>query len=614
MMTIINKNAKRLAGIMLLAFSMTSCSDFLDREAGGSDFTEEQTFSDWENFTAYHMDGYNYLRHGALRIDNSWLDAATDLSMCSYSSGGVRNSFNAGNYYSSSASGELTGTFEHYYRAIRKYNTVIARAESVPQPTDEAKRRSYLQDKKNFVAEARFMRAWSYWELFLRYGTLPIVTARLNPDGNLIESILYDENGQITNGSGRPTVQQYVVDFILPELAACESNLLDNMQGDARDGRITKGMAKALAARIYLYMASPRYSAESGITWQQAADAQKAFIDTYKNDYELSASYTDAILKTVNAGNKEVIFWRNDAPVGWGAVYRDVPTAEGGMGGNCPTQNLVDMYDMANGSAPFTSYDVTGAPIYAADNIKPTVNTASAYNDANPVAGRDPRLSATILYSGVHWGTKDLDMTEGGADNAQGDANATKTGYYMRKYVPEDIFNTNAHNGNASRNWIFIRYAEILLNRAEALNEVNFSANKTIICNLLDQVRHRGGITGNVSSRTDLNSQEAMRNFIHKERTIELCFEEHRWWDVRRWTCAKKALSRPIIGMTVQSDGNGGFTYSRKLVQTRSFEERMYLYPIPEGEIWKTGTYGFSDNPGWSSYSKVASAEGYYEK
>ena len=147
--------------LCLSSFLLFSCSDFLDREAGGSDFTEEQTFSDWENFTAYHMDGYNYLRHGALRINNSWLDAATDLAMCSYSDGGVRKSFNVGNYNSSFGSAELTSTMEHYYRAVRKYNTVIARAEIVPKPTDAAKLASYTQDKQNFVAEARFLRAWA---------------------------------------------------------------------------------------------------------------------------------------------------------------------------------------------------------------------------------------------------------------------------------------------------------------------------------------------------------------------------------------------------------------------------------------------------------------------
>ena len=166
----------------------------------------------------------------------------------------------------------------------------------------------------------------------------------------------------------------------------------------------------------------------------------------------------------------------------------------------------------------------------------------------------------------------------------------------MRKYVPEDIFNTTAHSGNASRNWIFIRYAEILLNYAEALNEVSYDANKNTICDLLNQLRGRAGIEGDLRNRLteDLTSQEAMRNFIHKERTIELAFEEHRWWDVRRWDVAVEALSRDIYGVDVAANG----TITRKVAQNRVFEEKMYLYPIPEAEEWKTG---IENNQGWTN-------------
>ena len=161
----------------------------------------------------------------------------------------------------------------------------------------------------------------------------------------------------------------------------------------------------------------------------------------------------------------------------------------------------------------------------------------------------------------------------------------------MRKYIPETILASN-QGGTAHRLWTIIRYAEILMNYAEALNEMGFEANKGLICSLLDQVRHRAGITGNVADRADLNSQTAMRNFIHKERTIEFAFEEHRPWDVRRWNCAKEALSRPIYGINVASNGN----ITRKVAQQRVFEDRMYLYPIPEGEVWKTS---IENNSGW---------------
>lgn len=586
---------------------LTSCSDFLDKEKG-NEMTEEQTFSDWENLKAYHLDGYNYLRHGALKVydgsdwagQGSWMDAATDLAMCSYSAGGVRRSFNVGNYYSSYGATELINTWEHYYRAIRKMNTTIARIESVPKPTAENSLASYETDKKNYTAEAKFLRGYFYWELFLRYGPVPYIKDRLDPEkGAEALSKEYKD---------RPSVQEFIAN-VMEDLdeKTVEANLLDNMTNDDRAGRITKGMACGLRARILLYLASPRYAGDneftqkfgkSGVTWQQAADAQWNFIKTYGTgkSYSLEANYEDAILKTVYTGNTEVIFWRNEPAVGWGSIYLDVPTAEGGRGGNCPTQNLVDMYDMADGTSPFTSYDATGAPAYNGNylNVSSIINSESGYNDASPVTGRDPRLAYTVLYNGEEWGTKVLEIFDGGADNAVGDANATKTGYYMRKYVPQQIFNTTQHIGTASRNWIFMRYAEILLNYCEALNEVDYNQNKFTIASYLDMIRRRAGITGSISSRLskDLNTQEAMRNFIHKERNVELAMEDHRSWDVRRWGVAEEALARPIIGVTVTKDN----VYTRKQAQTRVFYPRMYCYPIPQKEVWKTE---IENNPGW---------------
>jgi hypothetical protein len=273
------------------------------------------------------------------------------------------------------------------------------------------------------------------------------------------------------------------------------------------------------------------------------------------------------------------------------------------------------MYDMADGSAPFVGYDVTGAPIYDANGM-PTVNTSSGYDDKKPWRDaieivispdkkdtteisvgiehlRDPRLKATVLHHGAMWNGTAINVIFGQKDNPSGNPNATPTGYYLRKYVPEAIL-ANNHAGAAKRLWTIIRYAEILLNYAEAWNEVNGPSSE--VYDVLDQIRERAGITGSVTDRAlpggDLATQDAMRNFIHKERTIELVFEEHRPWDVRRWNCAVEALARPIYGVDVDKDGN----ITRKEVAKRVFDAKMYLYPLPEGEVWKTN---LPNNPGW---------------
>jgi len=591
---IMKKNILYIALILTTAGTiLTSCEDmfggFLDKQPS-NELTGEIVFSDWITTRQFHFDTYNYLRHGAARINGSWLDAATDLSMTSFSYGGVRPSFNIGNYYSGYGNSELVALWDHYYRGIRKCNMILERIDNVPKAADDSQEK-YETDKLNYKSESRFFRAYFYWELFLRYGTVPVVTKVLDPDGDLI-----------TGYTTRPALKEYIVDFILKELKEAEAGLMDYENGNkmGNQGRISQPMARALYSRIMLYMASARYSSESGITWQQAADAAKSFIDDFGGNYTIFApeannpvaNYTAVIIRNAhNESNSEIIFWRNDVKFNWGAIYVDSPVGEGGDGGNCPSQNLVDMYDMANGESPFTQYDETGAPVYNGTSA-PAINSSSGYDDAAPYMNRDPRFNASVLYHGVSWGNGVINVLRGQRDNPTGNPNATPTGYYMRKYIPENIL-ANNRGGDSYRNWIFIRYAEILLNYAEALNEVGGSRDEVL--NIIQPIRDRVGMTAKLTERTGLTTKEELRNFIRKERTVELAFEEHRSWDVRRWSVAEKALARPIYGMEVTREGDR-LVYTRKVAQNRVFESKMYLYPIPEAEEWKTN---IANNPGW---------------
>lgn len=593
------------SALLMCGSTLAGCSDFLDKQPS-NELTEGKTFGTWEMLEYFHKDTYNFLRHGANAVNGSWLDAATDLSETSIATGGTRTSFNIGNYYAGGGAAELSTPWESRYRGIRKCNRVITQIDAVPKNptlTDE----EHAHNKSVMIAEARFFRAYYYWELFLRYGPVPIVTEVLDP-----------EKDMITPYKERPTVKQYVVDFIIPELEAAEKDMEEYATAStaARSGSLCQPMAAALLSRIKLYMASPRYAGDSGITWANAWGEAKRFIDDYGSNYDLMSdgvdaaeNYGNAVLLTPYTGNnRETIFFRNDDVINWNGISTDVPVGEGGSGGNCPSQNLVDMYDMIDGTSPFSSYDATGAPVYDS-NGNPTVNAASGYSDLTMWQNRDPRLAATVLYQGQTWGTTRADsrinVIRGMADNPIGNANATPTGYYMCKYIPASILSSN-HGGTAYRLWTIIRYAEIILNYAEALNEAEGPS--TTVAGLLDLVRHRAGITGNVADRADLmGDKTAMRNFIHKERTVEFAFEEHRPWDVRRWNVAVEALSRPIYGVEVsrvgQSDGSadydytpGNYTITRKIAQERVFKEHMYLYPVPEAEVWKTG---MQNNPGW---------------
>lgn len=576
------------------AMTLTSCEDafgnFLDKQPS-NELTKAEVLGSFTLLEQNHNDTYNFLLHGANRINNSWLDAATDLAESSIGTSGTRTSFNIGNYYGSGGAAELTSVWESRYRGIRKCNITIntLKAENADKlrPADLSVE-LFQTRKTNFIAEARFLRAYFYWELFLRYGPVPMVTTELDPNGDLM-----------TGYTERPDLKTFM-DFLFKEVKECEAGLKTYAEtsDETYAGEVNQPTARALYVRMMLYMASPRFSAQSGITWQQAADAAKDFLADYGDNYRLEtrtnggvAAYNNAwLLNSYADKNPEVIFFRNDVAIGWSGISTDTPVGEGGQGGLCPSQNLVDMYDMEDGSAPFTQYDATGAPVYV--NGKPSVNAESGYIDQNMWKNRDPRFAASVLYQGSEWNGRSINVIYGQSDNPIGNQNVTPTGYYVRKYIPETILSSN-HSGTAKRLWRIFTYSEILLSYAEALNEADYAGNKALVCNLLDQIRHRGGIIGNVANRADLNSQTAMRNFIHKERTIELAFEEHRWWDVRRWNVAGEALGRDIYGIDVAADG----TITRKVAQQRKWQDKFYLYPIPEAEVWKIGQD--FQNEGW---------------
>ena len=576
------------------AMTLTSCEDafgnFLDKQPS-NELTKAEVLGSFTLLEQNHNDTYNFLLHGANRINNSWLDAATDLAESSIGTSGTRTSFNIGNYYGGGGAAELTSVWESRYRGIRKCNITINTLEAENadklRPADLSVE-LFQTRKANFIAEARFLRAYFYWELFLRYGPVPMVTTELDPNGDLM-----------TGYTERPDLKTFM-DFLFKEVKECEAGLKTYAEtsDETYAGEVNQPTARALYVRMMLYMASPRFSAQSGITWEQAADAAKDFLADYGDNYRLEtrtnggvAAYNNAwLLNSYADKNPEVIFFRNDVAIGWSGISTDTPVGEGGQGGLCPSQNLVDMYDMEDGSAPFTQYDATGAPVYV--NGKPTVNAESGYTDQNMWKNRDPRFAASVLYQGSEWNGRSINVIYGQSDNPIGNQNVTPTGYYVRKYIPETILSSN-HSGTAKRLWRIFTYSEILLSYAEALNEADYAGNKALVCNLLDQIRHRGGIIGNVANRADLNSQTAMRNFIHKERTIELAFEEHRWWDVRRWNVAGEALGRDIYGIDVASDG----TITRKVAHQRKWQDKFYLYPNPEAEVWKIGQD--FQNEGW---------------
>ena len=208
---------------------------------------------------------------------------------------------------------------------------------------------------------------------------------------------------------------------------------------------------------------------------------------------------------------------------------------------------------------------------------------------AQPYENRDTRLAATVLMNVASFKGKKVAVYPGGGD-AIPNPNATKTGYYLRKFLNEDV---NIQTGGSSSGHVvpLFRLAEIYLNYAEALNE--YDPTNPDIEVYLNKVRHRASLP-NIATGL---SQEQMRKAIQHERRVELAFEEHRFWDVRRWKIASSTLGSPLMGVQIERKAGGGFTYTPAEVEQRVFQPKMYWYPIPQSEVLKLKQW--KQNKGW---------------
>ena len=551
-----------ISAAISIAFTLSSCNGFLDREED-SFIDKTATFDSYNRTKQYLTYAYTLLPDGLNRFSReAMLASATDDAEFAIESAEIQQ-FNNGSW---NALNNPDDVWNRYYSGISKCCTLLENTNHVNldisrlDPDKQVEYANSLKDIRMWRAEARFLRAYFHFELLKRYGPIPIVTSTLSINGNY-------EN------TPRPTMKE-VVDFIAKECDIAADTLELTPWRNVNDafGRATKGAALALKSRLLLYAASPLY-VDFGDTnetnkptdvalWKSAADAAKAVIDL--NQYELASSYADLFKNDFQ--NKEYIFVRRYA-ANSDFEKSNFPVSFGGKGGTNPSQNLVDDYEMLDGT-PFDWNDPAKA--------------------AQPFENRDARLGATILMNMAPFKGKKVATYPEGAD-ASPNPNATKTGYYLRKFLNEDV---NIQTGGSSSGHVvpLFRLAEIYLNYAEALNECD-PTNPDIVL-YLNKVRNRASLP-NVSAL----SQEQMRAVIQHERRVELAFEEHRSWDVRRWKIASSTLGAPLMGVQIERKPLGGYTYMPVKVEQRVFQPKMYWYPIPQSEVLKLKQW--KQNNGW---------------
>jgi hypothetical protein len=438
----------------------------------------------------------------------------------------------------------IAGTqWSRSYRSIREINYALSNIAEVEMS----------QARKNLlIAELKFIRAYRYHDLVRNYGSVVLMgDAVYNLDDDLTEDALFQKSS-IADG----------INYILTQLDEAAAVLPTANSTSWQLGRATKGAALALKSRIALYAASPLYSAGS---WQAAADAAK---EVMTMGYTLHPDYQSLFL---TSSSKEIIFERLYV-VGARHVCLEIsngPNGYGGWAGNSPLQNLVDAYEVKEDADTAVPFDWS--------------NTAHA---TAPYENRDPRFYASILYNGAEYRGREIEtFLPGGQDSKDGkdNWNASKTGYYLRKFLDDNLPINNPWDVAGIQPWIYMRYAEILLNYAEAQNEA--VGPDASVYDAINQIRERVDMPELLAGLT----QTEMREAIRRERQVELAFEEHRFYDVRRWMIAMETENEPAYGINITKSGNT-LTYERKVaLDGRKFEQKHYWLPIPRAEIQSSG-------------------------
>lgn len=532
-------------GLLLatLVIGQSCKKDFLNL-APNENITEEQAFSTMIQTENFANNIYSVLPTPQTRITSTPYDALSDEGYPTYSANSIV--FNGGGYGPTNVTNFIGNVWRNSYVGVRKANILLEKLPTVPNlyPEDE-------ETRKRLKGEALFMRAFLYFDILKIFGRFPIIDRPLTVNDELrLKRNTYDE----------------CVAFILKDLNEAIPLLPVTYAATNLLGRANGAMCMALKSRLLLYAASPLNSEDVTAKWQAAAVAAKEVIDLNQFSlYNALPNRADNYKAIFNVfANNEVIWFRN---IGNNKNYETYyyPPGLSGWGNFTPTQNFVDEFQMANG------LDIS--------------DPASGYNPAKPYIGREPRFYASVWYNGSVARGVTIQTYPGGNSGINGGTNNTKTGYYLRKFVDENVSLTTGSGRQAMSIWF--RLAEMYLNYAEASNEANSTPSADpLIYSYVNTIRTRAGLP---DLPTGL-SKEQMRLAIRHERRIELCFEEHRFFDDRRW---KLTFGGDIKAITWNSTSTA---YTISVAQNRPFSEKMWYMPIPQSEI---DVMRIEQNPGW---------------
>jgi len=597
------KNILKTFGLLLLSgTAFVACDDYLDRQPD-EQLTAAQIFQKAKTTEQYLTNVYGYqsnysdpsgqiLPWSCCDDDGSIVFTGRNYSLINYDTWNPNN-----NIYRSQ-------TYNNLYKGIREANYFMQHVFECPEMSEI--------DKGYHYNEARFLRAWFYYNLLRQYGPCVLLGDEVLP-GDL-------DRDDVKMNLPRSSYDE-CVDYIVGEL----DDIIDNerlplhftSQADKDYGRATLAMCMGLKSRVLLLAASPQFNGNPAYAnvvnndgkhlfaterdpekWKRAADAAKAIIDL--NIFDLYKEYhTDGTLDPyMSCRNVFLENWNSEVMMV--RIYNNLSSWErsasprqfSGYESMGATQQLVDAFRMNDGSA-ITAEQEKGFSTHEYKDAKSGWVFAPA-GTRNMFVNREPRFYVNICFNGAYWiGDQKtrIQLYYTGGSGKKGTWDYPRSGYIAIKNVSPS---SNPLNNNyIKRPFLMMRYAEMLLNYVEALNE--YDPGNPDIEKYLNLIRERGGL-GPVQSGL---SQELMREQIRLERRIELCFEQLRYFDTRRWLIAEQTDGGPFYGMNV--DAGNSFTdeafYEKTVFETRVFRPEFYLFPIPQSEINRDPQ--IVQNPGW---------------
>ena len=618
-----------LLGLLTLALVPISCNeDFLETQPLDS-ISADATWADGALAQAFVFNVYASLGYGG--FEEEGLASLTDEAMFTHSGRGVNVITEGSLSPSGTGNVNIIPQWNELYLAIRKANIAL---QELPNSTFDDQT---LKDR--LTGEAHFLRAYYYHQLMRYYGGAPLIDAPYGLDDDYsIARGTYAENVDFVTSDLDKAISLLEGKEVTPGRASMlsamglKSRILTYAASDLRDGPTASAKSATLGGYSNLELVAYT-SGDRDARWNAAKTAAKAVLDAttgYKLDLTEPASAEEATETYISiamgggsavgdaAARSELLFERTHSPLfkqesNWplGGIHQGINNGPNGYhnwAGNTPIQQLVDDYQMMDGS---------------------DFDWSNEEHAAAPYENRDPRMAATILYDGAAWKPRPDDVasidpydeiqTGTYADGSGGiipgvdmrdspieNWNGSRTGYYVRKFIDPDPSLVDNQSSAQVVPWPFIRYTEIILNYVEASIALGDEGEAR---NWLNKIRFRAGMPALTSSGTEL-----LEDYIN-ERRVELAYEEHRYHDARRWMIADQTLGRGIKVMKVTATLKAGATprtpyqydtsvydYTYTVVdnndnETRTWDDKMYFMPISRDEINRNNL--LIQNPGY---------------